>query len=288
MINQRDDLYKRIREYEFNIDCTSPGYNAKLDLLESAIDDAIKEICQKILSSGSELLHLGYSGGVDSSLILVKMLEHFEGHPVVAHTIGAKKDFPDIVYSERFIKHLKNTNLNLIHNVHIMQVSDKDTRELNRILCGDMNYPSNYYMLMKAISPICPETGQIVSCDIIDELMGGYYAHRNPEKLPCFDPQRSIVENRLLALGHFMENLIKNHLSILDAMSSYFNVEVFLPYGSEGVMNCASMFNVTEMVDDAERKKPIYALAKRNGVAKYILERRKYGLCSAMNLERKS
>jgi len=80
-----------------------------------------------------------------------------------------------------------------------------------------------------------------------------------------------------------VEKLIKNHLLVLNKISSHFNIEVFLPYGHEIVMDCASKFNVNELIDNNKRKKPIYDIAKRNNVSQEILERRKFGLVSAFD-----
>ncbi len=245
---------------------TDLDYNQKIGFLECAIDNSIKSI----LENKSDI-HLALSGGVDSSLILVKFLKYADSRiPIVVHTIGSRKDHPDVEYSERLVTSLKKNYPNLSHNLEIMNISKDDLKNSNEILKITQHFPSNYYMLMKAISL---KTNKIVCGDCIDELMGGYYSHTDPKKF----------KTRKEAFEYFMSRLIPDHLSILDKISTNFNIEVILPYGSKEVMESANIFNTGELINHKNRKKPIYDLARKNDLPKAILNRRKYGLVSALD-----
>ncbi len=276
MIKGKNKLFNEIKNY--SLKKNNSDYNDKVDLLENAISNSVDTILRK-----NSQIHLAYSGGVDSSLILLKILRQSKlRHPVIAHTIGARNE-PDIVYSKKFIKELKKRYINLFHNIHIMKISKDDINKSNEILRVNQDFPDNYYMLMKTISSY---TKKIVCCDCIDELLGGYHAHRNPEKyFPNYDPKKDLKENRAEALKYYMSKLIPEHLSILDSFSSHFSTDVLLPYGNKEVINCCSKFSINELVDHTNRKKPIYEIAKRNNIPKEILERRKYGLVSAFNVK---
>ena len=117
--------------------------------------------------------------------------------------------------------------------------------------------------------------------DIIDELMGGYWKHINPEGL--FNPSGNISKDRHKALEHFRSRLIPDHLIPMNKTSSYFGVQVFLPYGSKEVMDCTKQFSIKEIFGNNTRKKPIYDIAKKCKINKDIIERRKYGLVSAFD-----
>lgn len=275
MIKGKNKLFNEIRNYSFEKD--NSDYSNKVNLLENAINNSVNNILKE-----NSQVHLAYSGGVDSSLILIKILRQSKfGHSIIAHTIGSK-DEPDILYSKKFIKELKGTYRNLYHNIHIMKISKEEIDKSNEILGVNQDFPDNYYMLMKAISSY---TKKIVCCDCIDELLGGYHAHRNPKKYFLnYESKKSLEENKNEALKHFMSKLIPEHLSILDKFSSHFNIDVYLPYGDKEVINCCKKFSVDELVDGTDRKKPIYEIAKRNEVSQEILERRKYGLVSAFNV----
>jgi len=146
------------------------------------------------------------------------------------------------------------------------------------------NEPEIYYELLNAIKPA---TSNLVCGDCIDELLGGYYPHRDPRNLPVYDKTKAIEENRETALRYFMKVLIPNHLRILNAFSEHFGINVWLPYGDKKVMNAAEKFSVNELVDNKNRKKPLSAVARIKSIPESIINRRKYGLVSAIDKDRK-
>jgi len=229
---------------------------------------------------------IGFSGGVDSSLILVKLLQRLQqsDRAVIAHTIGWGDALPDIVHARRFVAFLQSTFPRLqtlprlSHKVSIMSPTEDDQVNSNRITNSDSPRADNYYMLMRAVSPY---TNSLVGCDCIDEFAGGYYPHRDPQKLSSYDPTLSMDDNRLRALEHFRSLLTPNHLVVAQANSAAFDIKMVFPYGTAEVMECMSRFSLSELIDDENRKKPIYAIARRNGVSQDVLSRRKYGLVSA-------
>ncbi|MFH1500504.1 MAG: asparagine synthase-related protein [archaeon] len=269
MIVGKDELFERIRNYQFEANVSEKSYKSKIDSLERAINSSVNEICREILKEEREV-HLAFSGGVDSSLILVRLLGEIRTSDlVVAHTLAINEEHPDMVYAKRFFGELKERHINLGHTLHFTEVIKEDIRSSNEILRANMDRPDNYYMLMKILSE---GTDKVICCDVIDELMGGYYSHRSS------DPEVSREK-----LKQDMGRLIENHLGISDKMSSHFGIKVYLPYGSQRVMEAASAFRIDELVDEENRKKPIYEIAERNGVIKEIIERRKYGLVSAFD-----
>jgi asparagine synthetase B (glutamine-hydrolysing) len=134
----------------------------------------------------------------------------------------------------------------------------------NRALGTSSDRADNYYLLMRAVSL---HTTMTIGGDVIDELLGGYYAHREgPEAFP-----------RLLG------ELGSKHLAPLETCSNAFGVDVHLPYASVPVMLACSRFHPSELVQGDERKRPIYEIARRAGVPQSIQTRRKLGLVSALN-----
>jgi hypothetical protein len=59
---------------------------------------------------------------------------------------------------------------------------------------------------------------------------------------------------------------------------------VYLPYGEPEVLAAAARFCVHELVDGDARKKPMLALARKIGVPEEIVSRKKFGLCSALDV----
>lgn len=274
MIEGKQALFQRIRAYNFCL-AASALFADKVRLLDAAISQAVSAIGV----AQSSRVHLAYSGGVDSSVVLLRLLQG--EHPVTAHTMGVKANHPDVVYATAFIKRLKEQGLAIEHVVHIVTPSEQDTQESNRLLGARHRTPDNYYMLMKVLKP---HTTEVVCCDCIDELLGGYHMHRDPRGFfPHYDAEVSDRDNRIKALEHYMAALIPDHLSILDKFSAHFGVTVHLPYGDTAVMEAANAFGVSELVDAEGRKKPIYAIAEALNVPSDILARRKYGLVSAFH-----
>ncbi|MFZ3077731.1 MAG: hypothetical protein WA139_04705 [Candidatus Aenigmatarchaeota archaeon] len=239
-------------------------YSEKLELFDGAIDKAVKLSGEEILER-QDKIHMGYSGGVDSSLMLLKLLQC--DFPVVAHTMASNENHPDLVYATDFVSFLAKNGKCIEHKKHIVAATADDLENYKLAV----NQPSaervdEYFMLFKNVHP---HSRSMVQCDCIDELMGGYYAHQK-------------AEERLKSLEESMSKLIPDHLQIAEQTSNHFSIDVYVPYGDKEVMKAASLFTIPELVDNERRKKPVYDLAKRNGVPEAIIKRRKYGLVSAL------
>jgi len=265
MIMGYNALKDRIMDYKFCRPNTLE-YSEKLELFESAINKAVKRSGDEILER-QDKIHMGYSGGVDSSLMLLKLLQC--DFPVVAHTMASNENHPDLVYAADFVSSLKEKSKYIEHKKHLVAATTDDLEKYKLAV----NQPSaervdEYFMLFKTIHPYAD---RMVQCDCIDELMGGYYAHQKVEG-----------EERLKTLKEFMSKLIPDHLQIAEQTSNHFGIDVYVPYGDREVMEAASLFTIPELVDNERRKKPVYDLAKRNGVPEAIIKRRKYGLVSAL------
>jgi len=233
----------------------------KIDELEGVLSQVVWGIGYPLFERG-ERVHLALSGGVDSTLLLYKLLEH--GLPVTAHTMAASEESLDLVHAHMAITAARG---DVEHEVHLVRVSEDDVRRSNRLLEMKQDRPDNYLMLMRAISPY---TRDLLCGDCIDEMAGGYYQH---QESPTHEVFRGL-----------MEELVPRHLTPLHLCSSFHNVRVYLPYADERVVALCQRFALAELVTTDGRKRPIYELARRAGVPRAILERRKRGLISALEL----
>lgn len=257
MIHDFEEISNNIAEHVFARDSYEGFLKYRIDALESAVKASLNAVCEDILAKQSKV-HIALSGGVDSSTLLFLMLR--EGFPVVAHTIASSEIHPDMHYATLLTK-----ELGIGHERHIFK-SNKDV--------------SKYYLLFDSMAR---STKRIVCGDCIDELLGGYYAHRDPTKLCIYDDSIPLVENRLLALEYYMSRLFEDHLMEQNIASERCGVEVYLPYAAKGVFENASKFAVEELVDDCDRKKPLLAIALKNGVPYNVVHRRKFGLVQIMD-----
>ena len=285
MITDKERLYERIRSHRFSNSNGEP-LEKRISDLNSAIDDSAYGIGNSILRE-QDRVHLAYSGGIDSTIVLATLIN--QGFPVTIHTIADKETHPDMVYASEFASGFIKRGKNLLHRKYLIKESPESIGKASQILEAEfgverISKPEIYYELLNAIKPATPN---LVCCDCIDELLGGYYAHRDPSNLPVYDEAKTLEENREAALKYFMNGLIPNHLRNLDVFSKYFGVRVWLPYGDERVMKAAENFGVNELVDDENRKKPVSAVARIKGIPESIINRRKYGLVCALDQDRK-
>jgi len=284
MIIDKDRLYERVRNHKF-FNLKGEPLEKRVSDLNSAIDNSIYEIGNSILRE-QDRIHLAYSGGVDSTIVLTTLIN--QGFPVTIHTIANEETHPDMTYATKFASELINSGKNILHKKYLIKESQENIEKANQILetkFGEgRNKSENYYELLNVIKST---TSNLVCCDCTDELLGGYYAHRKPSNLSVYDKTKTLEENREAALKYFMDGLIPNHLRILDVFSKHFGINIWLPYGDEKVMKAAENFSVNELVDNKNRKKPISAVARIKNIPESIINRRKYGLVSALDQYRK-
>lgn len=286
MIINKKKLYERINNYRFFKLNKEPLEN-RINNLADAINKSVYKIGNSILKK-EKRIDLAYSGGIDSTIILVTLLN--SGFPIIAHTITNKENHPDMIYSNEFISSLNGNGENILHKKYLIKESKEKIEKANEILRAAFGIKreeisENYYELFNAVKS---STSNLVCCDCIDELLGGYYANKDPTNLSFYDKTKNIEENRKISLYYFMNRLIPDHLRIIDEFSKYFGINIWLPYGDEMVIKATENFDVNELVDNKNRKKPIIHIAKSKGIPDSIITRRKYGLVSALDKDRKN
>lgn len=233
MIHDQKAIYHLVREHVFN------DYNYKLRSLDEALNYSLRHLLEYLCGGA---VHLAFSGGVDSALILMKLLHvHVT---VVAHTLGSDENHPDVIAARAFHKKVGGFE-------HVVT------------LVGEPVLTKPYSLLMKHIRN--QGVDQLICCDVADELFGGYYSHQEPKR-------------KLTALKKHMSRLLLYNLVPLEIASTCSGVEVFLPYADQEVFLAASLFSPEQLVTDTKRKRPICDLAKQYGVPRSIINRRKYGL----------
>lgn len=259
--------YSAIRERisRFRWQPTKDEYPAKVKALSDALGRALNRAAPTRTAT-TRVVHLTWSGGVDSTLLLFRLLAG--GQYVHAHTIADAPGHPDAEYTRwtdaeytRWTAHGVST---LTHDFHLIRPEPGDVVQVNTIKPSLDGRVDMYFYLMGAVAPM---TRTIICGDCVDELLGGYYSH-----LDSGEPE---FQSRL-------HRLVPEHLEHLDAFSTHFGVEVILPYADPDFMAAAARFTFKEMVGDGQRKKPVYHLAQAAGVPSAILQRRKYGLVQAV------
>jgi asparagine synthetase B (glutamine-hydrolysing) len=256
MIVDRDRLFRELSEFKWE---GSPlPFEERVTRLSEAIDGALVDLWEEYPGAeDAERLHLAFSGGVDSSTLLLKAVAL--GLPVTTHTLGYDSAHPDIVHAGL----VRATVPEVEGHEHLDPPTPEDTEWSNTILGVHRDRPDEYLLLMQAVRP---HTNTLVCGDVIDELLGGYYKHQTGDEA---------------TFAHFLGQLIPGHLKPLDLISSALNIKVYLPYGHPEVLKACRLFRPDELAGATFRKRAMFDLAKREGAPREALQRRKYGLISA-------
>jgi asparagine synthetase B (glutamine-hydrolysing) len=302
MIYDKEAIYERIRNYKFNLKSYWSNYQEGLNELEKAVSESIsigtclpitEELAQH---SKTPEFHIALSGGIDSSTALMKILQTAPNHSkIVAHTIATREDHPDVIYSKELAEKVKKSYKNFNHDVHILKVEADDIKDVQKVFgIQDPSQHITTYMLVKTLSK---HANKIILCDTIDEQLCGYYPHSHPWRMSkkwgdfykyhcsedLFEEGLTMDENRIKIAQYFMSRLIPDHLDVIEAVTDRFGVKAFLPYTDKRVMNATNKFSVNERVDENHRKIPMCQISQKSGVPSSIIERRKFGLCSALD-----
>ncbi len=209
----------------------------------------------EILSEVLERLnvnHLTYSGGIDSTIMLAVMCKIFD--EVHTYTISSRKDHPDVLFARRGSK-IYNTT----HHEFIVDPTHKETD----VFEGDNAVRQLFELLTE-------HTNRVICCDGIDEFMCGYYDHQK-------DTESQYT--------YYLSRLLPDHLVVLNSNSS--NIEVFLPYLDERLVDIFRGIPLPEKVDGKYRKKIILKMADTLGIIEDIIYRNKYGFVDAFKKDDK-
>jgi len=219
---------------------------------------SIREIEDSLLDvlRGLDCPFLSFSGGVDSTLMLYLMLEVYPS--VNTFAIGLSNKHRDIYYSNKVASLLPSVH----HHIYIPQgiEIEKEKRE------GDYPGDDAVRLFYKFVSN---HTDRIIACDGIDEFMCGYFRHQDkPSEDTYYDILSKLRDEQLIPLN---DNSGK--------------VNVYLPYIDERIITILSQIPVSRKVDIHSRKKVLIELAQKY-IPKFVIERRKYGMCDALKLNK--
>jgi len=202
---------------------------------------------------------LAYSGGIDSTLILLLLFKLYKyDEPVNTYTISNRKNHPDIKFAKLGSSFFKSNHTEFII---------KETKEKTDIFLGD-NCVRQFF------EQVSLYTDKIICCDGIDEFMCGYYDHIS-------GPQDRY--------HHYLSRLLPDHLIPLDKNSG--KVEVYLPYLDDRLINVLSSIRISKKTFGSIRKKIMIDIAyyynQNNSFPESIIMRNKYGFCDAFREKNK-
>ena len=212
-----------------------------IDLNITNIIDILVDILNKL-----KIKHLAYSGGIDSTLLLVLLTECFGYNKIHTYSISSRKNHPDMKYAR-----MGSKKYNSIHHEYIVNPNNKD---IDKFL-GDNAVRQLYENI---------PTKEIICGDGIDEFMCGYYKH---------------LGGNSDEYNYFLSRLLPDHLIPLNKLSG--KVKVYLPYLNSKLINIFKNISLAKKVDLINRKKIIVKIAEYFNIPKEIIYRNKYGFIDA-------
>jgi len=241
-------------------------------LIRSVIFQSASE-CYK--QNGGRIL-MTLSGGLDSSFCLAMIRRRLGPDvPIYTFTIAGSEDHPDFIHAEMVA--------DLFHTRHHAWCPSKEAIEdaearMRSIWPSDPIEPGDVaaFLVYKTIADhkLIHHNGllSIIAHDGIDELLGGYWDHRK-EQSP---------EEKAEMFRYFWGRLENHHLIPLEKKAEHFGIDVYLPYFQENLIRFISKIPLDDRTSKEVSKIPLREIAKAY-LPKKIIERKKYGFCSALD-----
>jgi asparagine synthetase B (glutamine-hydrolysing) len=211
------------------------------------------------------------SGGVDSSTCTAMIRKIFPFIPIYSFTIGFSATHPDILAASEVSICYSTFHHELIPTSEEKKLAAEEFKRSFRnreMSLGDLAV----FMLYKHIQGcFTARSLSAIAHDGIDELLGGYWQHRD-----C--PSE---EKRFKAFERCWHELPENHLVPLGTTAKGFSIKPIFPYLTMGVVEYISQIPLQERTSFEESKIPLRRIAEKY-LPREIIERQKLGFCSAL------
>jgi asparagine synthetase B (glutamine-hydrolysing) len=211
------------------------------------------------------------SGGLDSSLCLAIIRSLIEPKVEIhTFTTGGGIEHPDI-QAARLVSKLFGT----IHHelIPTQQEIEEAAQKVFSTWQDEPNRLANVGVFLTYRHIAANNFQTVLAHDGIDELLGGYWEHRQP-----------LDENeKRKAFELFWGKLKKDHLLLLTRKARYFGIEVIFPYLQQKVIEYISAIPVEARTTRQASKIPLRIIAE-SYLPQEIIERKKVGFCSVLDM----
>ncbi len=206
------------------------------------------------------------SGGVDSAILARVMTSHTSD--LTCLTIGGSWEHPDMIAAKKLLGSLSFTHITHVPEKEDIARAENILSESGTKVCqGDAGV---FLALEKAASLGYTD---VIAGDGIDEQVGGYWWHMNPE-----GTLEEVFEG-------FWNKLDLEHLGPMARSAELANITVHWPYMDERVVEYISRIPLEKRVEFGIQKYWWKEFAKYIGVPADIAERPKQGFIHALNRE---
>jgi asparagine synthetase B (glutamine-hydrolysing) len=244
-----------------------------LDQLEQVLLQANRECALECARINGGEIALCLSGGLDSSLSAAMIRRSFPSADIATYTIGSADDHPDVVHAELVARHFAlASHVQILGQTGLAAATEQVEKLFGREHCARFKGTAGVLALYQQMEG--RNVGAVIAHDGIDELLGGYWAHR-----------ASVAAGEQEAQAVFADHwrrLQENHLRPLEVIAQSVGIKVLFPYLQREVVEEITAIPLVERTSRAVSKLPLRELAERNSVPDTVIQRRKRGFCDAL------
>lgn len=242
-----------------------------LDELERILSEAILNCFTKCFVTHPGNVATTLSGGIDSSFCLLKLRGEGSQTEIHTFTVGGDRDHWDIVHAKMMAEKCKTEHHEIIPKEKEVSWAKRKLAKIRSVSEKEITDGSvAVFLAYRAISDYGFQIS--ISHDGIDELLGGYPEHR-------FN-LRTKAEKKM-NFRKMWNELIPNHLILLEKSARYFGIKVLFPYLQPEVVEYISHIPVNERTGRLESKIPLRRIAAKY-LPEEIIKRPKKGFCDAL------
>lgn len=209
-----------------------------------------------------------FSGGLDSTVLLI-LAGRFGTYPHT-FTVGSHETHPDIVAARAITSKL---GIALSHHECIPTALEIFEAKMKLISTGQKDTDGNTAVLLALQAVRNAGFRSVMAGDGIDELLGGYWTHR----------QEDNPREQTRTFQEYWRRLPEDHLIPLEEKAEALGLTVLLPYLNTRIVESVSRIPLRNRTTRGQSKIPLRLLAERIGVPDMALRRDKTGFVDALN-----
>ena len=243
-----------------------------LNRLERVLREANRECAEECARINGREIVLCLSGGLDSSLSAAMIRRSFPSAPMTACTAGSGDEHPDVVHAKLVARHFSLAHHIQILGQHELGIATEQVEKLfGREHCARFKGTAGVLACYQRMHD--QMVGAVIAHDGIDELLGGYWAHR---------ASVARAEEAQAVFADHWRRLEENHLRPLETIAQSVGIKVLFPYLQREVVEEITAIPLAERTSRAVSKLPLRELAEWNSVPDAVIRRRKRGFCDAL------
>lgn len=220
------------------------------------------------MNGQKETAALLFSGGLDSTVLLA-IAGRFGTYPHT-FTVGSHESHPDIVAARAITGKL---GITLSHHECIPTARDIFEAKMKLLTAGQKDTDGNVAVFLALRAVHDAGFRAVMTGDGIDELLGGYWTHR----------QEDNPREQTRTFQEYWRRLPEDHLIPLEEKAEMLGLTILLPYLNTTIVESVSRIPLRNRTTRIRSKIPLHLLAERLGIPDIALRRDKTGFVDGLN-----